>query len=193
MPPLRLHILGASGSGTTTLGRHLAARVHLTHFDTDDFFWAPSDPPYTVRRTPMERLDPLQPALQAQDRWVLSGSLCGWGDPLIPLFDAVLFITVPPEVRLNRTQQRERARFGAQIDEGGTRHGHHQAFMAWSAGYDDPHPVVGRNRLRHEAWLAQLSCPVYRVDNSGTIPDLLDTVCAQLRLNELNAWSGGSR
>ena len=41
----RIHILGASGSGTTTLGRALAARLQCPHFDTDDCFWLPTDPP----------------------------------------------------------------------------------------------------------------------------------------------------
>jgi len=35
----RIHILGASGSGTTTLGRALAERLQCPHFDTDDYFW----------------------------------------------------------------------------------------------------------------------------------------------------------
>ena len=33
----RLHTLGASGSGTTTLGRALAERLQCPHFDTDDY------------------------------------------------------------------------------------------------------------------------------------------------------------
>src|SRR5438128_874343 len=43
----RLHILGASGSGTTTLGRALAEGLQCPHFDTDDYFWLPTDPPFT--------------------------------------------------------------------------------------------------------------------------------------------------
>jgi Shikimate kinase len=44
----RIHILGASGSGTTTLGRALAERLQYPHFDTDDSFWVPTDPPSAV-------------------------------------------------------------------------------------------------------------------------------------------------
>lgn len=174
--PLHLHIVGASGSGTTTLGRMLAAQYNLTHFDTDDFFWEPSDPPYTVKRPEPERLALLQTALAGQPRWVLSGSLCGWGDPLIPLFDTVIFVTLPSQTRLARTLQRERERYGAQLDEGGPMYQNHQEFMAWSAQYDDPNPTVGRNRQRHEEWLAALPCPVIRVENSGTEREMLEEV-----------------
>jgi adenylate kinase family enzyme len=46
----RIHILGASGSGTTTLGRAMAERLNYTHFDTDAYFWLPTDPPTTEKR-----------------------------------------------------------------------------------------------------------------------------------------------
>jgi adenylate kinase family enzyme len=34
----RVHILGASGSGTTTLGMALSARFGYAQLDTDDFY-----------------------------------------------------------------------------------------------------------------------------------------------------------
>lgn len=46
----RIHILGASGSGTTTLGRALAERLHYIHFDTDAYFWLPTNPPFAAKR-----------------------------------------------------------------------------------------------------------------------------------------------
>ena len=47
MTPCHLHITGASGSGTTTLGRALASAWAVPHADTDDYFWVPTTPPYT--------------------------------------------------------------------------------------------------------------------------------------------------
>lgn len=180
LQPLRLHVFGASGSGTTTLGLRLAAHYRLTFFDTDDFFWAPTDPPYEVKRPPAERLELMQVALQEHEGWVLSGSLCGWGDPVTPLFDAAIFVTVPPELRLERTRQRERERFGAALEPGGALHRKHVEFMAWSAGYDDPTPIVGRSRVRHEEWLSALPCPVIRVENVGPLDQVVSHVVEAL-------------
>jgi hypothetical protein len=87
----RVHITGASGVGTTTLGRGLADRLSCAHVDTDDYYWLASDPPYRLKREMPERLRLLGQALQAAPAWVLSGSLSGWGDPLIPMFDLVVF------------------------------------------------------------------------------------------------------
>lgn len=52
----RVYITGAAGSGTSSLGRALAQRLCVPHLDTDDFFWAPTDPPFTTKRPVEERL-----------------------------------------------------------------------------------------------------------------------------------------
>jgi hypothetical protein len=52
MARLCVHIFGASGAGTSTLGRALGERLALAHLDTDDFFWMPTDPPFTGLLTP---------------------------------------------------------------------------------------------------------------------------------------------
>ena len=103
----RIHILGASGSGTTTLGRVLAERLQCPHFDTDDYFWLPTDPPYTQKREITLRQEVLMDNLATHESWVLSGSLCGWGDVAIALFDLVIYLWVPCEIRLERLRHRE--------------------------------------------------------------------------------------
>ena len=170
--PSRLHITGASGSGVSTLGAALAQRLGRAHLDTDDFYWAPSDPPFQASRPISERLRLLHVAFgAAPEGWVLSGSLDGWGDPLIPLFERVVFISAPVELRLKRLADRERRRLGAAIDRGGERHEQHRDFLAYAAAYDSGQftgPMTGRYRARHEAWLAKLPCPVLRLD--GALP-----------------------
>jgi cytidylate kinase len=50
--PTRIHVFGASGSGTTSLTTALAAKHDHRHFDTDEFYWFPTDPPYQHKRPP---------------------------------------------------------------------------------------------------------------------------------------------
>ena len=47
---LRIYLTGAAGAGVTTLGRALASTLQLPHFDVDDYYWYPSDPPYKIGR-----------------------------------------------------------------------------------------------------------------------------------------------
>lgn len=110
---------------------------------------------------------------------VVSGSLDGWGDRLVPQFRMVAFLRVPTEVRIARLKVREARRFGAVIEPGGWRHEESQAFIAWAAGYDSG-ALPGRSLLRHEAWLADLPCPVVRLDGTWPTDALVDAVRGQL-------------
>lgn len=57
MEPCRLHVLGASGAGATTLGRAIATAWSVPHADSDDYYWMPTDPAFTTPRTVPERVD----------------------------------------------------------------------------------------------------------------------------------------
>jgi adenylate kinase family enzyme len=169
-----LHITGASGSGTTTLGRAVAARLGLTHLDTDDFYWAPVEPKFSVKRPIPQRLALLDTAIAvaAPAGWVLSGSLSGWGDPLIDLFTHVILMNAPTPLRLERLRARETAEFGAAaVGPGGARHAEFTAFIEWAAGYEDS-GFSGRSRVRHETWLTHLPCPVLRLEGDRPLDAL---------------------
>ena len=178
---MRVHILGASGSGTTTLGIALADRLGVPHFDTDDYFWEPTDPPFERPRPRAERLSLLESSLADATDWVLSGSLCGWGDPLISRFDLVVFLLVPTGLRLARLQRREREQFGAEaIEPGGKMHENCTAFLEWAADYDEG-DLDMRSLARHEAWVAELPCPVERLDGEMTVADQLERILGPAR------------
>lgn len=166
--PNRIHITGASGSGTTSLGALIADRYRHRHVDTDDFFWLPSDPPYTRKRPEDERLTLLRKQLAAVGHWVLSGSVVGWGDSLISRFDLVVYLSVPTEVRLARLREREVERYGeVAVAPGGHRHEAVEAFLDWAGRYDDGGLDI-RSRALHEEWLKKITCPVIRLE--GDVP-----------------------
>lgn len=180
MPSRRIHILGASGSGVTTLGRALADALAVPHHDTDDYFWLPTEPPFTAKRPVDDRLRLMTEMFVPRAAWVLSGSLTGWGDPLIPLFDLVIFLHLPSAVRLERLRQREARRYGAEtLTPGNARHAATEAFLTWAAGYDDG-GIEGRTLRHHEAWLSSLPCPVLRLDGTVPLGDLVATVLDRL-------------
>lgn len=172
----RIHITGAPGAGVTTLGRALATRLGLPHHDTDDYYWCPTDPPYRRMRAPAERLRLMEEVFLASPDWVLSGSVVGWGETVAPLFDLVVFVTAPTELRLTRLRDRETRRFGAEvIGPGGWRHAEAEEFFEWASHYDDD-SREGRSRSRHEAWLETLAAPVLRVEGVRATEDLVAQV-----------------
>lgn len=176
----RMHIFGAAGSGCTTLGRALAEQLGCLSLDTDDYFWLPSDPPFQQMREPADRRALLGADLAQLDSWTRSGSLSGWGDLFIPLFDLVVFLWIPPEIRLARLAERERRWFGeAALAPGGAMHESHQKFMAWAAGYDTGDASM-RSRARHEQWLRTIPCPVVRLEGTGTVEEHVAAVIRHL-------------
>lgn len=171
----RVHVVGASSSGTTTLGAALAERLGGAHLDTDAYFWAPTDPPFTTRREPEARVAMMAADMEGEANWVVSGSLMGWGDVFIPRFDLVVFLHVPAEVRMERLLRRERERYGADIEPGGRMREGHLAFVEWARGYDRP-GFEGRSLERHRAWLAALSCPVLEIAGAPAVDESLARV-----------------
>jgi len=171
----RIHILGASGSGTSTLGAALAARLGCPHADSDDFFWQPTDPPYTHRRPMPERFELLRECLCGHDSWVFSGSAVSWAHPLEALYDLIVFLRLDPAVRMRRLRQREHARYGARIAEGGDLAVENQAFLAWAEAYDEAGPLQ-RSLSVHEAWLTEIRCPVLRLDSAYPVETLIASV-----------------
>ncbi len=153
-----IHIYGASGSGTSTLGRYIAEQLGYAFLDTDDYFWLPTLVPYTQKRPREERLRMIRQDIEKSEATVLSGSLVGWGDPLIPLFTLAVRLETEVNLRIERLKARERAHFGARLDPGGDMYRNHQDFLAWAAGYDEG-GLDMRSRAEHDAWEKQLLCP----------------------------------
>jgi hypothetical protein len=117
--------------------------------------------------------------LTAQDAWVVSGSLCGWGDVAIPLFELVVFLSIPPDVRMSRLRQRELARFGERILPGGDMYEQSQAFLVWTAAYDDS-GLDMRSRQRHDQWLGTLPCPILCFEGEYTIEEHLAVLMVEI-------------
>jgi adenylate kinase family enzyme len=180
MKSRRIHITGASGAGVTTLGRALADALAIPHHDTDDYFWQPTSPPYQHNREKSDRLRLMREMFLGRADWVLSGSLDGWGDPIIAQFDLVVFLHTAEAIRLQRLRTRETMRFGADaVAPGGWRHQEMEDFIEWASRYDDGGLDI-RSFQKHQAWLAALACPVLRLDGARPMPDLVQDVLAAI-------------
>src|SRR5262245_61255020 len=184
MKSRRIHITGASGSGATTLGRAVANALGVPHHDTDDYFWQPTAPPYREKRDAADRLRLMREMFLPRAEWILSGSLQGWGDPVISHFGLVVFLYTGRDVRLRRLRDREAARFGAEaVAPGGWRHQETEDFIEWASHYDEG-DRVSRTLEKHQCWLAALPCPVLRLDGASPLPELVTQVAAAIGARE---------
>ncbi len=165
---MKLHIFGASGSGVTTTGNAVASQLGLPYFDSDEYYWEKSDPPFTVKRDIAERNRYLRTDLQKQNSWVLGGSVINWGTDVFPAFDLVVFLWLPPGIRMARLKERELQRYGEIIFTDPLRKQLYEAFMNWAADYDHATGISNRTIVAHERWLNQQTAPI--LDLRGDMP-----------------------
>lgn len=169
----KIHILGASGSGTSTLGKAIVTNFGHHHLDTDDYYWQKTAIPFTLKRERIERIKLLKKATQKHPSWVLSGSLCGWGDELIAHFDLVIYVYLESNIRLERLKQREINRYGTKISKDGEMFEIHKDFMAYAAQYD----LGGldmRSKKTHDEWLKKIPCKTLLINGDVDIPEKIN-------------------
>lgn len=167
----KIHIFGASGSGTSTLGAALTNKLPHTHLDTDDYFWKNK---FTDQREVDERKKLLKNDLSTYDKSILSGALCGWGDSFKSYFDLVIFLWIPSNIRLERLHNREFQRYGGEILAGGNKHEQYNTFMNWASLYDDAGMEV-RSKVLHEYWMED-TCPILRIEGNYTVQERVEIV-----------------
>jgi hypothetical protein len=178
MEPCRLNVMGASGAGATTLGRAIATAWSVPRADSDDYYWLPTVPAFTTPRTVPERISLMSRIFAPRAAWVLSGAMTSWGEPIVSLCDATIFLTVDPHERMRRLEAREERRRRVEgVDEDAS-----QDFLEWAAGYDDP-ASTSRSLRSQEAWLERLPTPILRLDSSQPVEELCRRVLS---------WAPGS-
>ena len=178
-----LYIFGASGSGTTTLGRAASEALGWRLCDIDDYFWLPTDPPFIAARPREERLPLLMRDVEGASGMVLTGWGESWVHPLIPDFTLAVRLTLEQSLRLARLEARERANFGSRLDPGGDMHAEHLKFMDWAAQFDTGGLDI-RSKASLDAWQARMTCPVLTLDSARSVEDNLAQVLTALNAKE---------
>ena len=163
-----IHIYGASGAGTSTIGKKICDEMGYFFMDTDDYFWMPTDPAYTTKREIKERLCMMHKDIDKAENVVISGSLVDWGDELIPQFTLAVRVVTDTDIRISRLRKRESESFGARIEAGGDMYAEHQEFIAWAGEYDTG-SIDMRSKVKHDDWQKLLSCHQILVDGSKGI------------------------
>lgn len=155
---MKLLIFGASGSGTTTLGKTLANQLGWLHLDADDYYWAKTDPPFQQKLAFAERNAQLRADFLSSPHVIISGSLVTWGSEWESAFDLGVFLHIPPDIRMERLKKRERERYGDQLEKSLKAKEASEAFLNWAKKYDDP-TFTGRSITQHEHWIKRVSFP----------------------------------
>src|SRR5665213_4072286 len=99
MSEKRIHIFGATGSGTTALGEKLGRALQFPVFDSDTYYWENSAIEFTVKRGEIKRNAMLSVELSKHKNWIISGSIMSWNSDIPQQFTHAIFLFLETETR----------------------------------------------------------------------------------------------
>jgi len=161
---MKINIIGASGSGTTTLAMALSSHLGFKHLDADRYFWEKNLHPFELKKAPEIRNPLLKGDMENYTDFVLSGPVFTWDSEFDRFFDLVIFLYVPSAIRMERLLKREIERYGKLIETDERRRKAHKEFMEWAASYENPAFYSSRTLHRQTEWLNSLSIPVLKIE-----------------------------
>ena len=168
----RVLFIGASGSGTTTLGKAYAQKLGIPHIDLDNLFWKPTEIPFTEFRTQEELLTLANSKIYNHKSWVISGDPSKWGIGIEGRLTKVIFLECPTKVRVVRLNKRALDTLGDSVTVGGSNHETHQRFIEWTKYYDKG-GLPGRSREKQLAWLDTLDCEIVKFRSDAPLDELI--------------------
>ena len=151
-------VCGLNGSGKTTFAGALAKELGFKHMDIEDYYFMPSEIPYSISRTREEAESLLLQDMKENPRFVFSAVDGNIGVE----YDLMIYLNAPLDVRMERVKRRAYDKFGDKILPGGDMYEQEQKFFDF---------VSKRDADTVEAWLQTVSCPVIHLDGTKDIDD----------------------
>ena len=164
-----IQICGLNGCGKSTLGKALAERMNFHFIDIENLYFSRTniDEPYTnpKSRTEVEKL--LAEEINKHPNFVFAAVKGDYGNDIIPLYDYIVVIDVPKDIRSQRVRNRSYQKFGNRILVGGDLHSQEEAFFQM---------VDSRNDDYIANWLQKVSSPIISVDGTKTVEDNVEYI-----------------
>lgn len=177
---MRIIIFGASGSGTTTLGRSLAEKLAWTFLDADDYYWEKTSPPFQIKIDKEVRNYNLKKDFNSYENVIISGSLVTWSPYWNSAFDLGIFLRIPKAVRMQRLMKREAQRYGDKLLSDQEIIKQSDIFLNWASQYDNEE-FDGRSISQHKHWIKSVDFKVFELNGDITNADLVRLVLDKIK------------
>lgn len=180
---MKILIFGASGSGTTTLGKEIEKRTDFIHLDVDDYYWERTQPPFQEKIPLEERNKNLKTDFNKFENLVVSGSMVSWGKEWETSFDLAIFIRLENNERMERLKKRETERYGEKLLTDKNIQQNSKAFLEWADQYENPN-FDGRTLKVHNDWVELLDCKLLRLNGEAELNNNMKKVLIEIK----NYW-----
>ena len=91
---IKIHIIGAPGSGKSFLADNFSKQFDIPHYDLDDVQWDNATNDYGTKRNPQER-DALLNQILEKDDWIIEGVYFAWCKQCFEDADKIYVLDVP--------------------------------------------------------------------------------------------------
>ena len=165
-------ICGLNGSGKTTLAASLARSLNFKHMDIEDYYFLPSDIPYSRPRTKEEVIPLVLKDMNENPCFVFSYVKGDMTPEINAKFDLVVYLDVPKNIRMERIKKRAYDKFGDRVLIGGDMYEQEEAFFKMASS---------REPSAIKSWLDTLPCKVLCLDGTKEINDILEIILKEIK------------
>ena len=99
--PIKIAIIGVSGSGKTTFGKKLSLLLGCPLTDKDELFWLPG-----WKRQESEHIKKTMHEIKLQDSWIISGNYSRMKEEFWPKSSIIIWLDLPLRILLWRALKR---------------------------------------------------------------------------------------
>ncbi len=170
-----IQVCGLNGCGKSTLGRALAEEIGFNFIDNENLFFSRTeiDEPYRNPRSREEAEKILMDEVNKYSNFVFAAVRGDYGKEIIPLYNYVVMIEVPKEVRSQRVRNRSFQKFGNRMLVGGDLYKQEESFFQMAESRQDDYV---------ENWLRTLECPIIRVDGTKPVEKNVEIIIGLINL-----------
>jgi len=180
---MKIQVIGASGTGKSTLCKYISKKTDTYWIDTDKYLW--KDSSFTENYSIEERLKMYYIDIVNHQDYVVSGSVHSWNPEGFRDKELLVLLTIDEEIRMKRIYDREFLRFGERMLPGGDHYQLTCEFLNWCKTY----LIADENEINsldsHKFRLKEASCRTLVLNGNQTV----DALCSYI----LDAyWADGS-
>ena len=174
-----IHIMGASGSGTSTLGKFLAKKLNFSLIESDFYKWEQTDPPFQIMRDNEVSNRLLMEEILKNENLIISGSL--HSNPVIfPYIDLIIYLTCPTKVRLKRVIDRDIELGRNSLEAEGEVYENFLGFLDLVKNYNKK-DLTCRSKASQKYVMKECAVPVIRINTNKAINKVRRNILRKLK------------
>lgn len=164
---MKIQVIGASGTGKSTLCKYISEKTGIYWIDTDKYLW--KDSSFTENHLVEERFKMYNDDIANHQDYVVSGSVHSWNPEGFNDRELLVLLILDEEIRMKRIYDREFARFGERMLPGGDHYHLTCEFLDWCRTYLTEDENAVNSLASHMLRLKEASCKTLVLDGNQPV------------------------